>query len=387
VKIRRRDRVVKVLDFGLAKLTEKQPTLAKDHNSDSEAATEMKTAPGMLMGTINYMSPEQAQSRAVDERTDIWSTGVMLYEMVTGAMPFGGPTVSHTLVQIIENDPPPLAKAAPQTPAELQRIVNKAMAKDAEDRYQTAKDMLIDLRNLRKQLEGGPVVLERREKKRALTVALLVLALFVGAIIGVNVWRRSRARSAAPPLRTPVAAGPERTLTYWITVQPFRNGKYQQPYTLSGEVNFEQQDQIRLNLRSPQDGHLYIINEAPRAGFAPDYVVLFPSPSTNDNKSFVRADRELRFPDKTWLLFDKQQGVERLWLVFSEDPLPQLEALKGLVTYDTRGHVTDDVQTKTIREFLEANSTVKPGVDKSDTLTTLKAPGKLLLYPVKLEHH
>ena len=391
VMIRRRDRVVKVLDFGLAKVTEKQPTLATAHSSDSEAATEMKTAPGMLMGTINYMSPEQARSRAVDERTDIWSTGVMLYEMVTGAMPFGGPTVSHTLVQIIENDPPPLAKAAAQTPPELQRIVRKAMAKDAEDRYQTAKDMLIDLRNLRKQLEGGPVALDQRdrgaEKKRALTVALLVLALFVGASIGVNIWRRSRARSVAPAPTSPVAAGPERTLTYWITVQPFRNGKYQQPYTLSGEVNFEQQDQIRLNLRSPQDGHLYILNEAPRAGFAPDYVVLFPSPSTNDGFSFVRGDRELRFPEKTWLLFDKQQGVERLWLVFSEDPLPQLEALKGLVTYETRGHVTDDVQTKAIREFLEANSAVKPNLDKSDTLTSLKAPGKLLLYPVKLEHH
>lgn len=391
VMIRRRDRVVKVLDFGLAKVTERQPTLAKDHNSDSEAATEMKTAPGMLMGTINYMSPEQAQSRAVDERTDIWSTGVMLYEMVTGAMPFGGPTISHTLVQIIENDPPPLAKAAAQTPPELQRIVKKAMAKDAEDRYQTAKDMLIDLRSLRKQLEGAPVALDQRDRgtdnKRALTVALFVLAFFIAVTFGVNIWRRSRPTSAVPPTIIGMTAGPERTLTYSVTVQPFRNGKYQQPYTLSGEVNFEQSDQIRLNLRSPQDGHLYIINEAPRSGFAPDYVVLFPSPSTNDNNSFVRADRELRFPDKTWLVFDKQQGVERLWLVFSEDPLPRLEALKGLVTYEKRGHVTDDVQNKDIQAFLAENSTIKTSFDKSDTLTTLKAPGKLLLYPVKLEHH
>src|SRR6185369_14731422 len=123
-------------------------TLATDQTS--EAVTEMKTAPGTLMGTINYMSPEQAQSRAVDQRTDIWSTGVMLYEMVTGAMPFGGPTVGHTLVQIIEREPAPLTKTATNTPAELQRIIGKAMAKDADDRYQTAKDMLIDLRNLRK---------------------------------------------------------------------------------------------------------------------------------------------------------------------------------------------------------------------------------------------
>ena len=72
---------------------------------ESEAATEFKTAPHVLMGTINYMSPEQAQAHAVDVRTDIWSTGVMIYEMVSGLMPFKGPTVSHTIVQILEKDP------------------------------------------------------------------------------------------------------------------------------------------------------------------------------------------------------------------------------------------------------------------------------------------
>jgi serine/threonine protein kinase len=393
VMIRRRDRVVKVLDFGLAKVAERK-TLATDHDSDLEAATAMKTAPGTLMGTINYMSPEQAQSRAVDERTDIWSTGVMLYEMLTGVMPFSGPTVSHTLVQIIENEPPPLTKtAAGQVPAELQRIVRKAMAKSVDDRYQTAKDMLIDLRSLRQQLDGR--VLATRDthpgaqKKRALLIALAAMLVVTAGIFAFNSWRSSRTRSVVPATTAPAAtaAVPTRTLTYWITVQPFRNGKYQKPYTLSGEVNFEQQDQIRLNIRSPEDGHLYIINEAPREGFAPDFVVLFPSPSTNNGDSFVRAGRELRFPDASWLRFDEQQGVERLWLVFAEDPLPQLEQFNGLVNVETRGHVTSYVQGKEIQAFLSANSTVKPNLDKGDTLTTLKAPGKLLLYPLKLEHH
>ncbi|HEX6719559.1 MAG TPA: serine/threonine-protein kinase, partial [Pyrinomonadaceae bacterium] len=88
VMLRRRDRVVKVLDFGLAKVTEKRPSTMKAE--ESEAATEVKTAPGIVMGTINYMSPEQAQAGHVDERTDIWSTGVMIYEMVAGKMPFSG---------------------------------------------------------------------------------------------------------------------------------------------------------------------------------------------------------------------------------------------------------------------------------------------------------
>jgi len=294
VMIRRRDHVVKVLDFGLAKLTEKRATLATDHDTDLEAATEMKTAPGTLMGTINYMSPEQAQSRAVDERTDIWSTGVMLYEMLAGAMPFRGPTTSHTLVQIIENEPPALSKtAAGSVSPELQRIVRKAMAKNVEDRYQTAKDMLIDLRSLRRQLDAAPAATgdtdRGSDKKRALLFALAALLIVTAAIFAVNIWR---ARRSGAPVTTTTPAAPQHTVTYWITVQPFRNGKYEKPYPLSGEVNFEHLDQIRVNLRSPEDGHFYIINEAPRENSTTsDYVVLFPSPKTNKGESFVRADR------------------------------------------------------------------------------------------------
>ena len=393
VMIRRRDRVVKVLDFGLAKVTEKQPTLATDHNSDSEAATEMKTAPGVLMGTINYMSPEQAQSRAIDERTDIWSTGVMLYEMVTGAMPFSGPTVSHTLVQIIENDPPPLAKAAAQTPPELQRIVKKAMAKDAEDRYQTAKDMLIDLRNLRKQLEGGPVALDHRDRgtdnKRALTVALFVLAFFIAVTFGVNIWRRTRAPSAAPIATTTTSVVPlaEQALTYWITVHQTREGK-QKIYTLAGEINFELKDEIRLNVRSPQAGHLYVFNEGPRSTSAPaEFVVLFPSPTANKGSSLLIANRELQIPEASWFTFDKEQGIERVWLVFSKDAIPEFEALKQFASPEYRGRITDPAQNKLVQDFFLTQSTNKPEVERGDTLTTIKTTDRVLVYPVKLEHH
>src|SRR5262249_46170971 len=274
VMIRRRDRVVKVLDFGLAKVTERKPALTAQ---ESEAVTEFKTAPHTIMGTINYMSPEQAQAHAIDERTDIWSTAVMIYEMVSGLAPFKGATDSHTIVQILEKNPVPLTNFKQRkVPGELQRIVAKSLSKSPDERYQTAKDMLIDLRTLKRQLDAEaeiqrtsspttPIaaveVRSEPNKTRVLLIALLGMVIFTAAIFGINSWRASRARPNNSAV-TPSAPVAERTLTYWVTVQKYKDGKpYQEPFTLAGEINFEQSYQIRVNVGSPQTGHLYILNE------------------------------------------------------------------------------------------------------------------------------
>ena len=146
----RRDGYVKVLDFGLAKLTE--PSLL---TSDSDALTKAfaNTREGVVMGTANYMSPEQAKGIDLDARTDLWSLGVVLYEMITGRGPFVGDTPADSISLILQKDPLPLTRYAPDVPSELERIVNKALTKDREDRYQTAKDLLIDLRSLKRKLE------------------------------------------------------------------------------------------------------------------------------------------------------------------------------------------------------------------------------------------
>jgi serine/threonine protein kinase len=394
VMIRRRDGVVKVLDFGLAKVTEKRASTMKAE--ESEAATEVKTAPGLVMGTINYMSPEQAKASGVDERTDIWSTGVMMYEMVAGKIPFSGATSSHTIVQILEKEPAPLGNA----PAELQRIVTKAMSKDPDERYQTAKDMLIDLRSLKKRLDvqaeidrtSSPEINvpaddanSGSQKKRVLVLALIAIAVVTATIFGINMWR-SRTRTNIPAASQPPAPVPERTLTYWITVQKFRNGRpYQKPFTQPGEMIFEQDYQIRVHLRSPEPGYLYILNEGP-ASTEPQYVVLFPSSTANNGSPFLAAGQRVQIPEESWFEFDKQQGVEKLWLVFSEDAVAELEAVKQFASKRTRGLVTDPAQNKAIQNFL-GSVTANPVREKTETLTTLKAPGKLLVYPVRLEHH
>jgi len=391
VMIRRRDAVVKVLDFGLAKVTEKKShALAEE---ESEAATAFKTAPGVLMGTVNYMSPEQARALSVDERTDIWSIGVMLYEMVTGLMPFGGPTSSHTLVQILEKETPAFPKVA-DAPAELQRIIRKAMAKSPDERYQSAKDLAVDLKSLRKQLEQKSVLVaddtdRGPDKKRVLVLALVVMAVVTAGIFGWSIWRASRARSSvAVPPSAPVAAVPERLLTYWITVQEFREGKYKEPYTMAAEVSFEPKDQIRLYVSSPQAGHLYILNEPPRGAAAvPEFQILFPSPTANKGSTFLEANKQVQIPEKSWFQFDAQEGVERVWLVFSEDAVPELESVKGFASEESKGIIADMTLNKAIQDFLTTHSATKPNLEKGETLTTLKMPGKLLLYAVRLEHH
>ncbi len=148
----RRDGYLKVLDFGLAKLTEK---LTERQRIEPEAPTRgmVKTDVGVVMGTVAYMSPEQTRGLDIDARTDIWSLGVVLYEMVTGRVPFEGTTNSDLIVSILEREPKPLTWLLPKAPAELQRIISKALRKDREERYQGIKDLLLDLKSLKQELD------------------------------------------------------------------------------------------------------------------------------------------------------------------------------------------------------------------------------------------
>ncbi|HKA23303.1 MAG TPA: protein kinase, partial [Blastocatellia bacterium] len=142
----RNDGYVKVLDFGLAKLTGLEGV-------QSEASTMVDTQPGIVLGTMHYMSPEQARGLTVDPRTDIWSLGIVIYEMVSGRMPFEGTTATDVIVAILEHEPAPLAQHERELPDELEWIVRKALRKDRDERYQTSKELLTDLKSLKQRLE------------------------------------------------------------------------------------------------------------------------------------------------------------------------------------------------------------------------------------------
>src|SRR5687767_2110695 len=148
----RRDGYIKLLDFGVAKLM-----LSSGSESDGEAETlaMINTGAGAVIGTTKYMSPEQAKGIGVDVRTDLWSLGAVIYEMITRSEPFVGETPTETISLILQREPPPLDSYVNQAPAELQRIVSKALTKKREDRYQTAEELVADLRNLKRKLEAS----------------------------------------------------------------------------------------------------------------------------------------------------------------------------------------------------------------------------------------
>jgi serine/threonine protein kinase/Tfp pilus assembly protein PilF len=159
----RRDGYIKVLDFGLAKLLQDED--ADEPGPEDPTRALLRTEPGVVMGTDAYMSPEQARGIIVDARTDIWSLGIVLYEMLAGRRPFLGETRADVIVAVLSAEPLPISQLRPDLPAELEWIVSKALSKDIEGRYQTAKEIRADLTRIRKQLElqeavqrsgGGP---------------------------------------------------------------------------------------------------------------------------------------------------------------------------------------------------------------------------------------
>lgn len=395
---------VKVLDFGLAKYT--QPL--DPYDTAGSITENAYTVPGMLMGTTAYMSPEQARGLAVDARADIWSLGVVLYEVVAGHLPFNGQTAIDVLAAILEHEPESFAVQKFDPPHELQRIIRKALQKDREKRYQTSKDLALDLENLRRELDAGR--LGRREilfttatreapvnalssRRSRSTIALILATGLLLASIGVvltRMWRPSGSESARQVAASPVVE-PERSLTYWMLVQKYRDGKpFQDPFRLGGEINFEKDYRVRLNLRSPQDGYLYILNEGPVESERPSsFVILFPSPTANNGVSRLGAGQQVQIPEQSWLQFDAEQGTEKIWLVWSADSIPALEALKVFANPRDRGLIGDPELNNAARDFLQAHQNSQPAAERLEDRkeVVLKSNGAILTHLLKLEHH
>lgn len=170
----RRDSLVKVLDFGLAKLTERSSAKVDEH---AATLAKIATDPGTVMGTPQYMSPEQARGQKADARSDIFSLGVVLYELLAGRPPFDGVNAIDVMAAILDREPGPLKQHVATVPDELQRIVSKALRKNPEQRYQTSKDLLIDLKEIRQELELEAKLSQRLQTQPETTATMVQPAL------------------------------------------------------------------------------------------------------------------------------------------------------------------------------------------------------------------
>ena len=218
----RRDGYVKVLDFGLAKLTEPKPS-----DELPAGASFAHTETGRVMGTVNYMSPEQALGQALDQRTDIFSLGVVLYEMVVGTHPFKGGSVAATFDAILNRGPAALTNSNPDLPLELARIINRSLEKDRELRYQTASDLRAELKRIRRDSDSSPAVGDESATsskhpqpikrlpglKPALIAAVIIAAALLAWLLVSKLSKEPEKKSSAPVISSAIpitdAAGEE----------------------------------------------------------------------------------------------------------------------------------------------------------------------------------
>jgi hypothetical protein len=364
----RPDGYVKLLDFGLAKVAP---------GRQESAATQFVTQPGVLVGTLRYMSPEQARGLTVDGRTDIFAIGALIFEMITHTSAFTGDTPGDRLAAVLTTEPPAPSAIVPGVPPLLDAVVRKALRKNRDERYASAKDLLVDLKAIKAGIDSQPV------RQRTTRAAALIAAAIVAALVAIVVWPRS---SGKPSQERPaaVASAPAAiALSYWITVQKYRGGRpFEEPFRLAQAINFEKDYRIRLHLSAPRPGFLYLVSEAPGDGqISNPYNLIAATP--------LEAGRETQIPEKSWFQFDAETGAERLWIVWSTRPVPELDSSTPFMNPNDKGTIRDAMISRAVGAFLTSQTRVQPALETDDRTqqTRLRTDRDPFAYLMTLEHH
>jgi serine/threonine protein kinase len=412
---------VKIIDFGIAKL--------------KDSIIGPSTVSGTTAGTVSYMAPEQLSGKPLSAAMDIFAMGAIAYELLTGRRPFN-PETGFDLLELQRSGVK--AKPSDLRPAlsdETSEVILRALSFDPHLRFQNARefgDVLArslsenhtafdPLRTIQAPIvvsqidtvaqappratgdlssktiavgyqavesiltePSSTLVIKNKSKSRIsrrIAIALIALA-FIGVAAAVLIWKRDTIFGSRNS-----AAAAERAVAYSLTVQKMRNGKpYQGEFESSGQEIFENGWKFRVNLASPQDGYLYLLNEGPANGGAVTYNVLFPESQTNGGSPRVSANQKLQ---TAWMRFDDNQGTEKFWMVWSPAPVKELEAVNDAANDKDRGEIRDAAKSKSVRDFLSSHSSQKPDVTKDSVKKQTIVSGKsdVLVNLIELEHH
>jgi serine/threonine protein kinase len=409
---------VKIIDFGIAKL--------------KNSAVAPSTMTGATAGTVAYMAPEQLSGRPSSATTDVYAFGTIAYEILTGRKPFNpetgfellemqrrgvrvsandlrpalpdeandlilralsfepaarfasarefGDALAHSLTDEVTRDPGQLVSPAQMPATQLKTQANPPARQTADlaqktiaGRYEAAKVETLS------QPAYAPAIDEEPGSGPGSKIAIALVALIIiGAAAGILIWKRDAIFGAR---------GPERSLTYSLTVQKMRDGKpYQSEFESSGQEIFENGWKFRMNLTSPQDGYLYLLNEGPANGDATTYDVLFPEAKTNGGSPQVAANQKLQ---TAWMRFDDNQGTERFSMVWSAAPVKELESVIGSANDRDFGEIKDQGKARAVRDFLKQHSSPKPEVAKDSVKeqSIVKARTEVLVSSIEFKHH
>jgi serine/threonine protein kinase len=392
-----REEYIKIIDFGIATVLETTGA----HMSKQTRA----------IGTLPYMAPEQLQGRPT-AASDIFALGVLAFEMVTGQLPFNGDSTAQQIEMQRAGVEEKLCELRAGLPEAARVAILKAIAFEASTRYRAALefseafDRALVEPDQPDPFQTTPISPALRlpaaprqpaaPRRRWLPLtAVLIVALLAAAAVGTIAWLRlapAKEGMGANPGPSPPALA-ERTLSYLLEAQK-NTERYpgSEPFTPPVDIIFKAGDQVRLKVSSPQDCYLYVINEGPeRANGLPDLVVMFPndggSAQVAANQS-IQIPMPSRNPETDWFEFNEEVGVEKIWLIWSERSVAEMEAIKGLANPKDQGLVSDPSQISAVARYLEALMETKVEVEKDEASrrTKLKGKGEVLASVVRLQH-
>jgi serine/threonine protein kinase len=367
---------VTLIDFGIASVM------------DSEIGDIEKTK---VTGTFTYMAPEQFDGRPV-AASDTYALAVIAYEMLAGVPPSKGRPLFEVMLMQKEGSWPRISELRPSVRLDAQEAILRALSFQPPERFGSAQEFgetvadaleqpVVDSIGDMYHVPQPPTISGRT------LVWILTLTVVVALSATALIWtRRNEGRFVpAAPKPAPVASAAKRLqLAYWVSVQPVKNAKPAgDAFVLSHERTFHAGDHIFFTFSSERSGYLYIFNQDPvLRGGIPTYSVLFPTPTANSGEAKLDADEPVRIPGGDYFVFDRQQGVERIWMVWSEREIAELSGIKA----SPKG--LSPTGQRRVGLFLTDHEPARPSVEISEARmrTILTGSGPVLVHRIDFTH-